>query len=72
MSIINQQKGEKMLTIEQIKKLLEDRHLSIVAKNAGIGEATIFRLAKGKNVAYQTVKKLSDYLEGQLENAKQQ
>ena len=50
-----------MLTIEQIKKLLEDRHLSIVAKNAGIGEATIFRLAKGKNVAYPTVKKLSDY-----------
>ena len=72
MSIINQQKGEKMLTIEQIKKLLEDRHLSIVAKNAGIGEATIFRLAKGKNVAYPTIKKLSDYLEGQLENAKQQ
>ena len=71
MSIINQQKGEKMLTIEQIKKLLVDRHLSIVAKNAGIGEATIFRLAKGKNVAYPTVKKLSDYLEGQLENAKQ-
>ena len=61
-----------MLTIEQLKKLLEDRHLSIVAKNAGIGEATIFRLAKGKNVAYPTVKKLSDYLEGQLENAKQQ
>ena len=60
-----------MLTIEQIKKLLEDRHLSVVAKNAGIGEATIFRLAKGKNVAYSTVKKLSDYLEGQLENAKQ-
>ena len=55
-----------MLTIEQIKKLLEDRHLSIVAKKAGIGEATIFRLAKGKNVAYPTVKKLSDYLEGQL------
>ena len=32
---------------------------------------TIYRLMKIEKADYETIKKLSDYLEGQLENAKQ-
>ena len=61
-----------MLSLPEIKKLLEDRQLNVVAERVGIHSNTIYRLMKSKAADYDTIKKLSDYLEGQLENAKQQ
>jgi len=59
-----------MLSLPEIKKLLEDRQLNIVAEKVGIHSNTIYRLVKFERAEYDTIKKLSDYLEGQLENAK--
>ena len=60
-----------MLSLPEIKKLLEDRQLNVVAARVGIHSNTIYRLVKFERAEYDTIKKLSDYLEGQLENAKQ-
>ena len=60
-----------MLSLPEIKKLLEDRQLNIVAEKVGIHSNTIYRLVRLQRAEYDTIKKLSDYLEGQLENAKQ-
>ena len=60
-----------MLSLPEIKKLLEDRQLNVVAERVGIHSNTIYRLMKIEKADYDTIKKLSDYLEGQLENAKQ-
>lgn len=60
-----------MLSLPEIKKLLEDRQLNIVSERVGIHSNTIYRLMKSQAADYDTIKKLSDYLEGQLENAKQ-
>ena len=59
-----------MLSLPEIKKLLEDRQLNVVAERVGIHSNTIYRLVKFERAEYDTIKKLSDYLEGQLENAK--
>ena len=68
----NKQKEAKyMLSLPEIKKLLEDRQLNIVSERVGIHSNTIYRLMKVEKADYDTIKKLSDYLEGQLENAKQ-
>ncbi len=67
----NKQKEAKyMLSLPEIKKLLEDRQLNIVSERVGIHSNTIYRLMKIEKADYETIKKLSDYLEGQLENAK--
>lgn len=53
-----------MLTVEQIKRRLEDANLKRVAENAGLHPATVYRLMRGHGrTAYETVKALSDYLE---------
>lgn len=54
-----------MLTVEQIKKRLEHANLFKVAEAAGVHPATVYRLMRedGKPL-YETVKALSDYLEG--------
>ena len=53
-----------MLTVEQIKRRLEDANLKRVAENAGLHPATVYRLMRGQGrTAYETVKALSDYLE---------
>ena len=68
----NKQKEAKyMLSLPEIKKLLVDRQLNIVSERVGIHSNTIYRLMKIEKADYETIKKLSDYLEGQLENAKQ-
>ena len=68
----NKQKEAKyMLSLPEIKKLLEDRQLNIVSERVGIHSNTIYRLMKIGKADYKKKKKLSDYLEGQLENAKQ-
>jgi DNA-binding Xre family transcriptional regulator len=56
--------GDEMLTIEEIRERLADRRLSVVAEACGVHPETLRRLVKGNNVAYDTLKALSDYLEG--------
>ena len=52
------------MTVEQIKRRLEDANLKLVAENAGLHPATVYRLMQGQGrTAYETVKALSDYLE---------
>lgn len=55
-----------MLTLEQIIKKLEDRNLSEVARRVGLTGAYLSAIQRGVKVnpSYETVKKLSDYLEG--------
>lgn len=55
-----------MLTIEEIQALLKDRKLNAVAKVCEISYPTILKIANGphKQVSYEMVKKVSDYLEG--------
>ena len=54
-----------MLAIEEISKRLNDRTLTKVSKATGISYPTIWKIANGQagNVGYNTVKKLSEYLE---------
>ena len=57
-----------MLTIEQIQKQLKDRNLSAVARVTGMSRQTISAISNGTSTkpSYETVKLLSDYLEGKL------
>ena len=54
-----------MLALEKIQELLQDRNLSEVSRRTGLSTPTIWRIANGQsgNVGYETVKRLSDYLE---------
>jgi transcriptional regulator NrdR family protein len=61
-------KGEKMLTVEQIKERLQDANLKRVAENAGIHPASVYRLMQDAKPMYETVKALSDYLEAKAQN----
>lgn len=53
-----------MLTIEEIRLLVEDRNIKAVAAKAGVEYITAWRICRGDpgNVSYAAVKKLSDYL----------
>ena len=52
-----------MMTIEQIKKRLEDANLRRVAENSGVHPATVYRFMQEESKPlYETVKALSDYL----------
>lgn len=55
-----------MLKLEEIQKALADRNLRKVARAVDLSYDTIWRVANGTviSVSYETVKKLSDYLEG--------
>ena len=54
-----------MLTLEVIKERLKDANLKKVADSAGVHYNALYRLMNEKSEPkYETVKKLSDYLEG--------
>ena len=56
-----------MMTIEQIKRRLADSNLSAVAEKSGVHPATLYRMMSDDSPTkplYETVKTLSDYLEG--------
>ena len=56
-----------MLTLEQIIEKLYDRNIKKVAKKTGLDPSTIYRIKNrdiGEKVTYETIRKLSDYLEG--------
>ncbi len=53
-----------MMTLEEIKNQLQDANLKRVAERAGVHYNALYRLMNGNtNPSYETVKKLSDYLE---------
>jgi transcriptional regulator with XRE-family HTH domain len=54
-----------MIHPEQIKKILQDRNLSIVADKSGINYRALYNFAKGKTAqpSFYMIAKLSDYLE---------
>jgi hypothetical protein len=59
-------KVQIMMTVEQIKKRLEDANLKRVAENAGVHPATVYRFMQEESKPlYETVKALSDYLSRQ-------
>lgn len=54
-----------MLTLDEITKKLKPMNLQYVSRETGIHVNVIYRIAKGQaNPQYETVKKLSDWLEG--------
>lgn len=55
-----------MLTIEEIRKRLEDRNVRLVAERAKVPYNVVLRVARGttQNPTYNTTKALSEYLEG--------
>jgi DNA-binding Xre family transcriptional regulator len=55
-----------MLTLDQVRVMLKDRKLKLVAQGSGLAYGTVRRIAAGddKSVSYDVVKRLSDYLEG--------
>jgi predicted transcriptional regulator len=52
-----------MLTLEEIKKRLQDRNLSEISRKTGISYMTIWKVSKGSGASYATVLTLSEYLE---------
>ena len=55
-----------MLDLEQVRKRLSDSNLRKVATASGVSYPAVYRLMNMErgSVHYETVKKLSDYLEG--------
>lgn len=53
-----------MMTLEKIHQSLQDRRLSVVAKETGLHYNTVRKVANDpkQSVSYQVLKKLSDYL----------
>lgn len=53
-----------MMTIEEIRQALNDRKLTAVADATGLHYQTVWRVANGSGASYDTIKTLSDYLQG--------
>jgi hypothetical protein len=67
--IANKPKGKNMLTLEEIRGKLADRRLSVVAASIQVHPETLRRILKGQTPSYETIKALSDYLEGKIQEA---
>jgi hypothetical protein len=54
-----------MLELEKIITILQDRNIKEVSRRTELSYLTVWRIANGSpgNVGYDTVKRLSDYLE---------
>ncbi len=54
-----------MLSIDEVARRLEDRNLTKVSEKTGLSYPTVLKVAKrlDGDVMYETIKKLSDYLE---------
>lgn len=54
-----------MMTLEKVKKELENYNLTRVARAAGVDRHVLYRVVKeNAKPSYETVKRLSDWLEG--------
>jgi len=56
-----------MMFLRQIQQKLQDRNLSEISRRTNIPTPTLSRISngKGENVAYITIEKLSNYLQGE-------
>lgn len=54
-----------MMTLEAVQEALFDRRLRLVAEATGLSYDTVWRVRNGevKQVSYDVIKRLSDYLE---------
>ena len=53
------------MTIEELRRALEDRNLRVVSARAGVGYSALRKIAKGQdNVSLRTMNRLSTYLFG--------
>jgi len=59
-----------MLDLEQVRKGLEDYNIKKVSDQVGIHYNTILGIYRRENPSYETIKKLSDYLENKDVRAK--
>ena len=57
-----------MLTLEIITEKLQDRMPAAIAEATGLSADTVWRVKTGRHtaVSYDTVRRLSDYLTGEL------
>jgi predicted transcriptional regulator len=53
-----------MLSIDTMRKMLEDRNLKKVSVLSGVSQATLYRIMAGSDPRASIAEKLSDYLEG--------
>lgn len=59
--------NERIMTIEEVRAALRDRRLMIVAIETNLSYPTIKSILDGRtSPRYETVKLLSDYLQGKL------
>ena len=58
--------ANNMMTLEQVRQALQDRNLAKVASATNLHYETVRRVYKGdyKQISYNTIKELSDYLQG--------
>lgn len=56
---------DTMYTLEAVQRILSDVNMSIVAKQTGLSRQLVWRTLSGRanNPKYETVKRLSDYIE---------
>ena len=55
---------QTILSVSEIRRLLQDRNLSAVSKNAGISRPVLYQIMAGStDPRYSTLQKLSNYLE---------
>ena len=54
---------QNILSVEEIVRRLDNRVLANVGRDVGLSNHTVYRLMRGDDVYYSTVKKLSDYLQ---------
>jgi len=56
--------NQELLSLKDIKTLLEDKRLYVVSKSTGLSFPTLKKMADGKkeNFTYKTIKAISDYL----------
>jgi len=59
-----------MLTLDEIKRSLQDRRLAVVAEATGLHYNTVRKVANEPNVnpSYVVIKALSDYLQNHEQN----
>ena len=62
-------KGIKMLSIEDVKKGLQDRRVGLIKRKTGLSYPTIQGIRDGTNTnpTLNVLQRLSDYLEGKLD-----
>lgn len=58
-----------MMTLDQIKAMLQDRRLDVVSKATSIHRNTLAAIRDGKNAnpTHTVLRKLSDYFTGQMQ-----